>query len=78
MNAIYEFGQYFQRNAIVWAIVRFVSSNISCSSDLVLKLGLQNDEKQSRFCKRNTMNNVSHVVFRMASNYEGDVSRYSP
>ena len=46
MNSIYEFGQYYQRNAIVWAIVRFVSSNISCSSDLELKLGLQNDEKR--------------------------------
>ena len=63
-------GQYYQRNTIGFAIVHFVSSIISCFSDLVLKSGLQSDEKR-HFARMLHVNNVSRAVFKMASNYEG-------
>ena len=46
-NALHEFGQYYQRDIIGFAIARFVLSVVSCSSDLVLK------RWKARFCKEN-------------------------
>ena len=71
-NAIYEFGHYYQRNAIGFAIVHFGSPIISCSSYLVLKLGLQNDEKPD-LARTWHVNNVSCAVFKMVLNYSTKV-----
>ena len=68
---IHEFVQYYKINKIGFAIVRFVLSIVSCSSDLVLKSGLRNDEKRDFARWLWHINNVLRAVFKMASNFKG-------